>query len=57
MVAVVAENSEPDLFALDDIEEFLGAGTELGFVVVDGPRFALYGEEALHYNGVNGKKH
>ena len=57
MVAVVAENSEPDLFVLDDIEEFLGAGTELGFVVVDGPRFALYGEEALHYNGVNGKKH
>jgi len=53
----VTVNDELNFFAVDDIKQLARAGEKLIFVVVLRPGFAVHGEEALHHDGVDGKKH
>lgn len=52
----MAEDSEGDVFAVDDFQEFAGAVAELVLILVGGPGIAVGCEEALHYDGVDGEE-
>lgn len=53
LLAIVAEDDDLDLFALDPIEKHAGAGNKVRFVGVLGAGFTLHRERMLHPNGIN----